>query len=57
MTDPGETGPLGAGVGEGNAEGDSEMLASGDGSVERATMEPAAVAALGVRGGRTPDTI
>ncbi|WP_202593895.1 hypothetical protein [Halorubrum halophilum] len=57
MTDPGETGPLGASVGEGDAEGDSKLLASGDGSAERAAMEPAAVAALGVRGGRTPDTI
>ncbi|EMA65190.1 AAA family ATPase [Halorubrum kocurii] len=45
MTDPGESGPLGAGVGE----SDSGTVASDDGAAGDAAMEPAAVAELAER--------
>jgi len=45
MTDPGESGPLGAGLGE----SDSGTVASDDGAAEAAAMEPAAVAELADR--------
>ncbi|WP_128904455.1 AAA family ATPase [Halorubrum amylolyticum] len=53
MTDPGETGPLGAGVGGSDGDGDSGTAASAvnapDDAAEGAAMEPAAVADLADR--------
>jgi len=52
MTDPGESGPLGAGVGEPDADGDSGTVASAADAPDAAegpAMEPAAVAELAER--------